>query len=115
MCSGSGGWAEYAVTDFGRASPVPANNMSWEQAATLPVALQTMHDAIVTNGRMKAGDAVLIQGASSGVGMLGMKIAKHMGDRLVLVTDTDAGRRPRPGEFVALRRASGRERACPDR
>src|SRR3546814_14955477 len=99
MCSGSGGWAEYAVTDFGRASPVPANNMSWEQAATLPVALQTMHDAIVTNGRMKAGEAVLIQGASSGVGLLGMKIAKHIGARLVIGPSTDAGRRARPGDF----------------
>lgn len=101
MCSGSGGWAEYAVTDFGRASPVPANNMSWEQAATLPVALQTMHDAIVTNGRMQRGDAVLIQGASSGVGLLGMKIAKHMGARLVIGTSTDAGRRARLSEFGA--------------
>ncbi|MFN4087585.1 MAG: zinc-binding dehydrogenase [Alphaproteobacteria bacterium] len=99
MCSGSGGWAEYAVTDHGRISPVPANNMSWEQAATLPVALQTMHDAIVTNGRMKAGESVLIQGASSGVGLLGMKIAKHMGARLVVGTSTNADRRARLGEF----------------
>src|SRR5262245_65299853 len=35
MGSGSGCFAEYAVTDFGRVSAVPANNMSWEQAATL--------------------------------------------------------------------------------
>src|SRR6185437_1406574 len=41
MCSGNGGYAEYAVTDAGRVSPIPANNMSYEQAATLPVALQT--------------------------------------------------------------------------
>ncbi|MET4697516.1 NADPH2:quinone reductase [Constrictibacter sp. MBR-5] len=101
MCSGSGGWAEYAVTDYGRASPVPANNMSWEQAATLPVALQTMHDAIVTNGRMQKGDAVLIQGASSGVGLLGMKIARHMGARLVIGTSTNAERRARLSEFGA--------------
>ena len=99
MCSGSGGWAEYAVTDYGRATPVPANNMSWEQAATLPVALQNMHDAIVTNGRMQKGDAVLIQGASSGVGLLGMKIAKHMGARLVIGTSTNADRRARLSEF----------------
>ena len=53
MCSGNGGYAEYAVTDHGRVSPVPANNMSWEQAATLPVALQTMHDAVVTVPMMR--------------------------------------------------------------
>lgn len=33
MGSGGGCYAEYAVTDFGRVSAVPANNMSWEQAA----------------------------------------------------------------------------------
>src|SRR5262245_26620420 len=43
MCSGNGGYAEYAVTDWGRAAAIPANNMSYEQPATLPVALQTMH------------------------------------------------------------------------
>ena len=45
MCSGNGGYAEYAVADWGRVARIPANNMSWEQAATLPVALQTMHNA----------------------------------------------------------------------
>ena len=57
MCSGNGGYAEYAVTDWGRVSPIPANNMGYEQAATLPVALQTMHDALVTAGRLKAGES----------------------------------------------------------
>ena len=66
MCSGNGAYAEMAVADYGRVSPIPANNMSWEQAATLPVALQTMHNAIVTAGRLQAGEAVMIQGASSG-------------------------------------------------
>lgn len=65
MCSGSGGYAEYAVTDWGRVAKIPANNMSFEQAATLPIALQTMHDALVSNGRLSSGDSVLIQGASS--------------------------------------------------
>ena len=58
MCSGNGGYAEYAVADWGRVSPIPANNMGYEAAATLPVALQTMHDAVVTNGRLKAGETV---------------------------------------------------------
>jgi NADPH:quinone reductase len=48
MCSGGGGYAEYALADMGRATPIPANNMSWVQAATLPIALQTMHNAVVT-------------------------------------------------------------------
>ncbi|WP_158747436.1 alcohol dehydrogenase catalytic domain-containing protein, partial [Acidisphaera sp. L21] len=83
MCSGSGGWAEYALADYGRVSKLPDNNMGWEQAATLPIGLQTMHNAVVTAGGMVAGEAVLIQGASSGVGLMGMQIAKAMGARLV--------------------------------
>jgi NADPH:quinone reductase len=101
MCSGMGGYAEYAVADWGRISLVPSNNMSWEQAATMPVALQTMHDAIVTNGRLQAGETVMIQGASTGVGLMGMQIAKAKGARLVIGTSTNAMRRERLAEFGA--------------
>ena len=101
MCSGAGGYAEYAVADWGRTAKLPANNMTFEQAATLPVALQTMHDAVVTNGRLKAGEAVLIQGASSGVGIMGLQIARHMGAKLVIGTSTNPGRRARLKEFGA--------------
>ena len=84
MCSGSGGYAEYAVTDWGRVSPVPDTNMSFAQAATLPIALQTMHDAIVTNGAFLRGQSVLIQAASSGVGIVGLQVAREMGAGVVL-------------------------------
>ena len=101
MASGSGGYAEYAVADWGRVSPIPANNMSWEQAATLPIALQTMHNALVTAGRLEAGETVMIQGASSGVGLMGLQIAKLKGARLVIGTSTNAARRARLKEFGA--------------
>src|SRR5215475_11572893 len=101
MCSGNGGYAEYAVADWGRVSPIPANNMGYEAAATLPVALQTMHDAILSNGRLKRGESVLIQGASSGVGLMGLQIAKLKGAALVIGTSTNAGRRARLKEFGA--------------
>ncbi len=101
MCSGGAGYAEYAVADWGRAQPIPANNMSYEQAATLPIALQTMHDAVVTNGRLKAGESVLIQGASSGVGLMGLQIAKLKGAKLVIGSSTNAERRARLKEFGA--------------
>jgi len=101
MCSGNGGYAEYAVTDWGRVSPIPANNMGYEQAATLPIALQTMHNALMTAGRLKAGETVLIQGASSGVGLMGLQIAKLKGARLVMGTSTNAKRRERLKEFGA--------------
>ncbi|MGY8957938.1 MAG: zinc-binding dehydrogenase [Alphaproteobacteria bacterium] len=101
MCAGAGGYAEYAVCDYGRAMVIPANNMSFEQAATLPVALATMHDAVVTNGRLAEGESVLIQGASSGVGLMGMQIAKHMGAKLVIGTSTNEARRDRLSEYGA--------------
>jgi NADPH2:quinone reductase len=101
MCSGGAAYAEYAVADFGRTAKIPANNMTFPQAATLPVALQTMHDAVVTNGRLKEGEAILIQGASSGVGLMGMQIAKFKGARLVIGSSTNAERRARLKEFGA--------------
>jgi NADPH:quinone reductase len=101
MCSGMGGYAEYAVADWGRISKVPDNNMSWEQAATMPVALQTMHDAVLTNGRLKPGETIMIQGASTGVGLMGLQIAKYKGARLVIGTSTNAMRRERLKEFGA--------------
>ena len=101
MASGGSAYAEYALADAGRVSKIPANNMSFTQAATLPVALQTMHNAIVTAGRLKPGESVLIQGASSGVGLMGLQIAKVMGAGLVIGTSTNAGRRARLAEFGA--------------
>ncbi|NMJ43804.1 zinc-binding dehydrogenase [Roseomonas sp. JC162] len=99
--SGSGGYAEYAVADIGRVQKVPDRNLSWEEAATLPVALATMHDAIVMNGRLAKGESVMILGASSGVGIMGMQIAKFMGASLVVGTSTDHDRRARLKEFGA--------------
>jgi NADPH2:quinone reductase len=83
MGSTSGAYAEYCRTDGRLTQPVP-DGLSWEQAATLPVALQTMHDALVTNGRLMAGDSVLIQGAASGVGVVGLQIAKLKGASVVI-------------------------------
>lgn len=83
MCMGSGGYAEYALTEAGQVLKVP-QRLDLEQAATLPVAVFTMHDAIVANGGLKAGETVLIQGASSGVGLMGLQIAKLKGARLVI-------------------------------
>src|SRR5262245_62582072 len=52
MSSAAGGFAEYAVTDWGRAHKVPANNMTYEQAACMAVAIQTMHNAVVGAGQI---------------------------------------------------------------
>jgi NADPH2:quinone reductase len=100
MCHSPGSHAEYAVSDYGRAMKVP-DGMGFEQAATLPIGLNTLHNALVTAGRMKAGEAVMVQGASSGVGIIGLQIAKLMGAKFVVGTSTNEARRARLKEFGA--------------
>ena len=99
MGSAPGGFAEYAVTDAGRLHRIPGNNMTYEQAACFPVALQTMHNAVVTAGRLKRGETLLIQGASSGVGLMGMQIGKLLGAAVVMGTSTNAQRRARLSDY----------------
>ena len=88
MCSGASVWAEYAIADYGRVIKIPDNNMDFATASTLPIALATMHNAIVTIGNFSKGQTILIQGASSGVGLMGLQIAKHLGAKLVIGTST---------------------------
>jgi NADPH2:quinone reductase len=114
MGSAPGGLAEYAVTDYGRVHRIPANNMTYEQAACFPVALQTMHNAVVTAGRLKSGETLLIQGASSGVGLMGMQIGKMMGAALVMGTSTNPGRRARLKEFGCDLALDSSDPAWPD-
>ena len=100
MGSGAAALAEYTLADLGRMFRAPSN-MNFEEAATLPVALTTMHNAVVTNGALQIGQTVLVQGASSGVGLMAMQIAKLKRARLVVGSSTDAMRRGRLKEFGA--------------
>jgi NADPH2:quinone reductase len=100
MGSGAAAFAEYTLADHGRLFRTPSN-MNFEYAAALPVALATMHNAVVTVGGLQAGQSVLIQGASSGVGLMAMQIAKFKGAKLVVGSSTDATRRGRLHEFGA--------------
>ena len=100
MGSGAAAFAEYTLADSGRMLRTPSN-MNFEEAATLPVALTTMHNAVVTNGALQMGQTVLVQGASSGVGLMAMQIAKLKGARLVVGSSTNAMRRGRLKEFGA--------------
>jgi NADPH:quinone reductase len=101
MCTGTGAYAEYAVTDGGRACKIPDAALPYEQATVLTLALQAMHDALVTHGRVARGNDVLIHGASSGVGLMGLQIARLLGARRVIGTSTNAARRARLAEFGA--------------
>ena len=100
MGSGGAAFAEYTLADHGRLFRTPSN-MNSEDAATLPVALTTMHNAVVTNGALQPGQSVLIQGASSGVGLMAMQIAKLKGAGMVIGSSTDAMRRGRLKQFGA--------------
>jgi len=100
MGSGAQAFAEYTLADHGRLFRTPSN-MNFEEAATLPVALATMHNAVVTNGALQPGQSVLIQGASSGVGLMALQIARLKGAKTVIGSSTDAGRRGRLKEFGA--------------
>ena len=110
MGSAPGGFAEYAVTDAGRVHRIPGNNMTYEQAACFPVALQTMHNAVVTAGRLKRGETLLIQGASAGVGLMGMQIGKLMGASLVIGTSTNPAA-PGAAQGIRLRPRARFERS----
>src|SRR6202158_4356525 len=100
MGSGSAAFAEYTLADHGRLFRTPSN-MNFEEACTLPIAITTMHNAVVTVGALQPGQTVLIQGASSGVGLMAMQIAKLKGASVVIGSSTDAVRRGRLKEFGA--------------
>jgi NADPH:quinone reductase len=100
MGSGAAAFAEFTLADHGRLFRSPSN-MNFEDAATLPVALTTMHNAVLTNGALRPGDSVLIQGASSAVGLMAMQIAKLKGASLVIGSSTDAMRRGRLTDYGA--------------
>lgn len=100
MGTGGAAAAQYTIADRGRLHPIPAG-MDFETAATLPVAMQTMHDAVVVNGRLRPGESVLVLGASSGVGLMALQVARLMGAGLVIGSSTDPVRRGRLGEFGA--------------
>jgi NADPH:quinone reductase-like Zn-dependent oxidoreductase len=76
---GSGAFAEYITSgQDGAVVPVP-DNLSLEQAAAIPIAGLTALQALRDAGNLQAGQKVLINGASGGVGTFAVQIAKAMG------------------------------------
>lgn len=100
MGSGGGAYAEYAIADHGRLLPIP-QSMSFEEGATLTLGLTTMHNAVVTVGALQPGQSVLVQGASAGVGLMAMQIAKFKGAKLVIGSSTDPAKRAKLPEYGA--------------
>ena len=83
-----GGMAEYCVMDAGQLIAMPPD-VTFEDAASLPVAYGTAHRMIITHNTIKAGDKVLVLGASGGVGTGCVMLAKHLGAEVIACAGTD--------------------------
>ncbi|MCW7941322.1 NADPH:quinone reductase [Streptomyces hygroscopicus] len=81
---GGGAFAEYACVRPGKLSLKPAN-LSFGQAAAVPVSGLTALQAVRDQGRVRAGQSVLIVGASGGVGTFAVQIAKAYGAEVTAV------------------------------
>jgi NADPH:quinone reductase-like Zn-dependent oxidoreductase len=84
-CKGS--YAEYAVAREDRLVLKPAN-VSFEQAAAVPIAGITALQALRDKGNLKPGQKVLVSGAGGGVGTYAVQIAKALGGKVTAVTST---------------------------
>ncbi len=74
-----GGWAEYAAGDAQQALPVPPR-LSWEQATAVPISFVTAYEMLYPPyGKLKAGEWLLVTGASAGVGVASIMLGKLIG------------------------------------
>lgn len=102
MCFGrNGGYAEYAVTEAGWAWAYNPKEIKVEQAAALPLTLLTAHDALTTRGQLQKGQNVLVQGASSAVGIVTLQVARFKGAATIVGTSRDASKYDRLKELGA--------------
>jgi NADPH:quinone reductase-like Zn-dependent oxidoreductase len=79
-----GAFAEYACADENQLAQEPAN-LSFEQAAAVPVAAITALQGLRDHGQIQAGQKVLINGASGGVGTYAVQLAKSLGAEVTAV------------------------------
>lgn len=86
-CEADGTMAEYMVVSAANVGPVPAR-LDDTEAATLPTAGVTAWRALVTEGRVKAGDTVLVQG-TGGVSLFALQFAKLLGARVICTSSSD--------------------------
>lgn len=79
---GGGGYAEQVTVDARHALPVP-HGMDFIQAAALPETVCTVFTNVFEGGRLKAGETLLIHGATSGIGVTAIQMARAAGARVV--------------------------------
>lgn len=87
---GGGGYAEYAVCDARHALPIP-DGFSFAEAAGLPETIFTVYANVFEHGSLKAGETLLLHGATSGIGATAIQMAKAAGAR-VIATARGAGK-----------------------
>ncbi len=85
--TGTSTFAEYAAARVGGLAPKPAN-LSFDEAATVPVSGVTALQAVRDHGHVRAGEKVLVVGASGGVGSFAVQVAKAMGADVTGVCST---------------------------
>ncbi|GGO08031.1 NADP-dependent oxidoreductase [Saccharibacillus kuerlensis] len=73
-----GTYAQYVAVDADVVAKKP-DNLSYEEAAAVPLAGQTAWQALVDHGKVKEGDKVLIHAGAGGVGSMAIQIAKYLG------------------------------------
>ena len=77
-----GAFAEYALMDQHDLIPVPSS-LSWEEAAAVPITFMVVHDMLLEQGDLKAGEWLLVTGVSSGVGVAALQAAKALGAKVI--------------------------------
>lgn len=85
--AGFGAFAEYAVAPESMLAKKP-DTLTFEEAATVPAASVTALQALRDHGKIAAGERVLINGASGGVGSFAVQLAKHFGAEVTGVCST---------------------------
>ncbi|TWB87822.1 NADPH:quinone reductase-like Zn-dependent oxidoreductase [Bradyrhizobium macuxiense] len=78
-----GCYAEQVCIDHRIAIRIP-DKIDWKTAASLPAWFMTAHNALVTEGNLRRGEAVMVQGAASGVGIATVQLARHFGASRVI-------------------------------
>ncbi len=84
-----GGCAEFVKAPEVNAIAIPGD-LSWEEAAAVPLVFLTAWHMLVTRAGLRAGEDVLVLGAGSGVGSAAIQIAKLLGARVITTTSSEA-------------------------